>query len=115
MFLESHFQYAKIFFVCSYWIFQKQGRISTNIGEKTQTEYKTKDDAVDAFMERFEELTGNIFGGHEFVKRPDKFQLMDIDYGRPKDILEHLPKSQLESSVYKVMKLICDEKAMKVS
>lgn len=86
-----------------------------NIGKKTQTEYKIEVDAVDAFMERFEELTGNYFGDHEFVKRPEKYQLMDIDYGRPKDILEHLRQSQLNPSVYKVMKLICDEKAMKVS
>lgn len=115
MFIESHFQYANTCFVFSYWIFEKQGRISTIIGNKTQTEYKIEEDAVNAFMERFKELTGNDFVEHEFVKKPGKFQLMDIDYGRPMQILEHLPQSQLNASVYKVMKLICDEKAMKVS
>ncbi|XP_055324089.1 poly [ADP-ribose] polymerase-like [Sitodiplosis mosellana] len=97
----------------SYWICEKQGRISTKIGDTKQKLYKNVNSAVEAFKERYQELTGNNFGEREFVKKPEKFQLMDIVYDKRTQVLNHLVESQLNKSVYQVMKLICDEKAMK--
>lgn len=95
-----------------FWVFEKWGRISTKIGGTSLKQYETQNDAVTEFKARFEKLTANTFGAPTFNKKPDRFQLMDIVYDKQKQVLNHLVESKLNPSVYKVMKMICDEKAM---
>lgn len=101
------------FYPLSYWLFEKQGRISTNIGSTDLKELKSIEEAIDEFHQRFEFLTGNEFGDDNFQKQPEKFQVLDIVYDNTKEALNNLVKTELDPSVYEVMKIICDENAMK--
>lgn len=100
----------------SYWIFQKHGRIGTIIGNKQQLKYNGAQKAVAEFLKIFKDLTGNDFdpsNKSSFVKRLGKYQLLDIEHHGQKDVLNSLVPSKLNVSKYELMKLICDEKAMK--
>lgn len=59
------------------------------------------------------ELTGNTFGSERFEKKPAKYQILDIKFDQQKEVLDNLVESKLDSSVYAMMKLICNEKTMK--
>lgn len=95
-----------------YWIFEKQGRISTNIGSTTLEDFKSVAEAKIAFERRYMELTDNQFGAPTFEKKPEKFQILNIVFDQPDKVLNSLVESKLSPSVLNVMKLICDEKAM---
>lgn len=98
-----------------YSIFKKFGRISTNKCTTECIRFENEDSAVDAFQKLFLKLTGNDFGAKPFEKKPGKYQLLDIKFDGPKKVLENLVESRLDPSVYELMKVICDEKAMKVN
>lgn len=94
-------------------MFSKHGRISTNIGTKHQVKYENLDEARAAFMELYYDLTGNAFDSQTFEKQADKYRILDITYDDQEDVLDNLVQSKLQPPIYDLMKLICDEKAMK--
>lgn len=96
-----------------YWVFKKHGRISTNIGSSSLDEFSSARYARRFFRGEYKKLTGNEFGEQIFEKKPDKFQIMDIVFDKPEKVLSNLVESELNPYVLDVMKLICDQKAMK--
>lgn len=59
------------------------------------------------------ERTGNTFDSQIFEKQPEKYQVLDINYDKREKVLQSLVDTKLEPQLYELMKLICDEKAMK--
>lgn len=99
-----------------YCIFQKHGRISTSIGNKVLRKFDCAERAQKQFRTIFKDLTANDFGPcalKKFVKQPDKFQLLDVEMHKEKDVLNSLVPTNLEASLENLMRLICDKKAMK--
>lgn len=108
------FNLFAILSLSSYWIFQKSGRIGTIIGKSEQQEYSTFEQAKQQFRTIFKDLTGNDFNPFApFEKQPEKYQLLKIECEAQKDVLNSLVPTNLEARQYKLMQLICDEKAMK--
>lgn len=70
--------------------------------------------AQEEFRKILKDLTGNDFDPYQkFVKQPEKYQLLDIEYDAQKDVLKSLVATALDESKYGLMQMICDEKAMK--
>ena len=67
----------------SYWLFRAWGRVGTTIGgNKLESCGKSKRSAVDQFRDLYLEKTGNLWENRKcFVKQPNKFFPLDIDYG----------------------------------
>ena len=63
-------------------MFRAWGRVGTTIGGNKLEKFSSKAPAVESFKALFEEKTGNSW--HErnaFIKFPNKFYPLDIDYG----------------------------------
>ena len=67
----------------SYWLFRAWGRVGTTIGgNKLESCGKSKRSAVDQFRDLYLEKTGNQWENRKcFIKQPNKFFPLDIDYG----------------------------------
>lgn len=99
-----------------YWVFRSWGRISTSIGDKRLDKFHDLESARRSFEERYEEQTGNYFSMKEFIKRPGKYYMLDIDYGEDKEVkrlTESNVKSKLAPPVQELIKMIFDVDAMK--
>lgn len=83
------------------------------IGESNVIKYENCKDAVDAFHALYLEQTGNAFDAQIFEKKPGKYQVLDINHDKREQVLQSLVETKLEPPLYDLMKLICDEKAMK--
>lgn len=65
------------------------------------------------FRAIFEDLTGNEFNPFvPFVKQPEKYQWLKIEYDAHEDVLNSLVPTALNDSNHKLMEVICDERAM---
>ena len=64
-------------------MFRAWGRVGTTIGgNKLESCGKSKRSAVDQFRDLYLEKTGNLWENRKcFVKQPNKFFPLDIDYG----------------------------------
>lgn len=81
---------AKISYICSflvfyfsrYWVFRSWGRVGTVIGSNKLEQMPSKEDAVEHFLNLYEEKTGNSWHSKNFTKYPKKFYPLEIDYGQ---------------------------------
>lgn len=62
-------------------MFRAWGRVGTTIGGNKLQPFHSKDAAKQEFAALFEEKTGNEWGSKEFVKQPDRFYPIELDYG----------------------------------
>lgn len=102
----------------SYWVFRSWGRVGTTIGGNKLEKFPTKLDAILEFKRLYEEKTGNVWEQREnFVKHPNKFYPLEIDYGQDEeDIQIHLKpgsRSKLPKSVQELICMIFDVEKMK--
>ena len=102
-----------------FWVFRSWGRIGTTIGGKKLEKFSNLIEAKMAFEDQFMDKTGNAFGDSDhFVKLPNKYYPLDIDYGeddeKVKSLSEHCDiPSALDTRVQDLIKLIFDINAMK--
>lgn len=114
VFVTSLSSFTSFFRTSSFWIFQKSGRIGTTIGKIDRKEFNCAESAEKQFKAIFKDLTGNDFKPYApFLKQPEKFQLLDIECEAQKDVLNSLVPTNLKVFKHGLMRLICDEKAMK--
>ena len=65
-----------------WYLFRSWGRVGTKIGDSKLEDYRSKNDALDQFINLYEEKTGNTWKNRkDFVKLPGKLYPLDIDYG----------------------------------
>lgn len=102
-----------------FWIFRSWGRIGTTIGNKKVEKFSNLYEAKNSFEEQYLDKTGNDWEDRDnFVKRPNRYYPLDIDYGeddeKVKSLSEHsdIP-SKLDTRVQDLVKLIFDINAMK--
>ncbi|XP_023213752.1 poly [ADP-ribose] polymerase 1-like [Centruroides sculpturatus] len=101
-----------------FWVFRSWGRVGTTIGGNKLEEFYGKLDAVTEFKRLYEEKTGNMWEErNNFVKHPNKFYPLDIDYGQDSDPqmkkLEPGVDSKLPKAVQELICLIFDIESMK--
>lgn len=65
-----------------YWVFRSWGRVGTVIGSNKLEQMPSKEDAVEHFLNLYEEKTGNSWHSKNFTKYPKKFYPLEIDYGQ---------------------------------
>ena len=70
-------------FTARFWVFRAWGRVGTTIGGNKTESFRSRDNAIEHFMQLYGEKTGNDWANHKknFVKHPNKFYPLDIDYG----------------------------------
>ncbi|KAG8443845.1 hypothetical protein GDO86_009147 [Hymenochirus boettgeri] len=101
-----------------YWVFRSWGRVGTVIGSNKLEEMPSKEDAIDHFLNLYQEKTGNVWHSPNFTKYPNKFYPLEIDYGQEEDVVKKLSagagtKSKLPKPVQELIKLIFDVESMK--
>ena len=63
-------------------MFRAWGRVGTKIGGKKLERYDSKESAKKQFHSLYAEKSGNVWASKTaFVKYPNKFYPLDIDYG----------------------------------
>lgn len=67
---------------CRYWVFRSWGRVGTVIGSNKLEEMNSKEEAIDHFLNLYQEKTGNAWHSTNFTKYPNKFYPLEIDYGQ---------------------------------
>ena len=102
-----------------FFIFRSWGRIGSDTvgGTKVET-FHVRHNCISAFQDLFLEKTANDFLSSNYVKMPDRFFPMEIDYSVPEDSTvdlsaDHQVKSKLSKEVQSLIKLIFNVKAMK--
>lgn len=65
-----------------YWVFRSWGRVGTVIGSNKLEQMPSKEDAIEQFLNLYEEKTGNSWHSKNFTKYPKKFYPLEIDYGQ---------------------------------
>nr|AAB35560.1 NAD+:protein(ADP-ribosyl)-transferase, ADPRT [Xenopus, Peptide Partial, 607 aa] [Xenopus] len=101
-----------------YWVFRSWGRVGTVIGSKKLEEMSSKEDAIEHFLNLYQDKTGNAWHSPNFTKYPKKFYPLEIDYGQEEDVVKKLSvgagtKSKLAKPVQELIKLIFDVESMK--
>ncbi|ELT93548.1 hypothetical protein CAPTEDRAFT_223861 [Capitella teleta] len=102
-----------------FWVFRAWGRVGTTIGGSKAEKFLSKENAKEKFYEVYADKTGNDWQQHKlgFVKQPNKFYPLDIDYGADDDEVKSLSKcganSRLSLPVQDLIKLIFDIESMK--
>ena len=102
-----------------YWLFRAWGRVGTTIGGNKLESFVSKATAVQAFLDLYADKTGNEWEDRaNFVKVPNKFYPLDIDYGTEDDTEVKLDasagsRSKLSEAVQKLIRLIFDIESMK--
>uniref|UniRef100_A0AAQ5ZEU3 Poly [ADP-ribose] polymerase n=1 Tax=Amphiprion ocellaris TaxID=80972 RepID=A0AAQ5ZEU3_AMPOC len=84
-----------------YWVFRSWGRVGTTIGGNKLDKFHDKNSALDNFLGVYKEKTGNDWGCSNFIKYPNKFYPLEIDYGQidlQKMPLGKLSKRQIQSA-----------------
>lgn len=71
-----------MFHFSRYWVFRSWGRVGTVIGSNKLEQMPSKEDAVEHFLNLYEEKTGNSWHSKNFTKYPKKFYPLEIDYGQ---------------------------------
>lgn len=100
-----------------YWVFRSWGRISTTIGDTKLQKFTKLQEALDTFEKIFEDKTGNYFGQKDFVKHPELYYKMDIDYGEDEEVKKMAKNNDIESKlpnrVQDLIRLLFDVDMMK--
>uniref|UniRef100_A0A8C5PLH5 Poly [ADP-ribose] polymerase n=1 Tax=Leptobrachium leishanense TaxID=445787 RepID=A0A8C5PLH5_9ANUR len=101
-----------------YWVFRSWGRVGTVIGSNKLEEMSSKEEAIDHFLNLYQEKTGNAWHSTNFTKYPNKFYPLEIDYGQEEEVVKKLSvsagtKSKLPHPVQELIKLIFDVESMK--
>ncbi|XP_047140981.1 poly [ADP-ribose] polymerase 1 isoform X1 [Hydra vulgaris] len=101
-----------------YYVFRSWGRVGTTIGGNKLEHFVNQEDAIENFKEVYGEKTGNTWSNRkDFVKYPNKFYPLDIDYGQNDEMLQSSitpgSLSILPNPVKELIKLIFDVEAMK--
>ncbi|XP_063300132.1 poly [ADP-ribose] polymerase 1 [Pelobates fuscus] len=101
-----------------YWVFRSWGRVGTVIGSNKLEEMSSKEEAIDHFLNLYQEKTGNAWHSTNFTKYPNKFYPLEIDYGQEEEVVKKLSvdagtKSKLPPPVQDLIKLIFDLESMK--
>ncbi|XP_059573331.1 poly [ADP-ribose] polymerase 1 [Alligator mississippiensis] len=101
-----------------YWVFRSWGRVGTVIGSNKLEQMPSKEDAIEHFLNLYEEKTGNSWHSKNFTKYPKKFYPLEIDYGQDEEAVKKLTvgagtKSKLPKSVQDLIKMIFDVESMK--
>ncbi|XP_067420945.1 poly [ADP-ribose] polymerase 1 isoform X1 [Emydura macquarii macquarii] len=101
-----------------YWVFRSWGRVGTVIGSNKLEQMPSKDDAIEHFLNLYEEKTGNSWHSKNFTKYPKKFYPLEIDYGQDEEAVRKLTvsagtKSKLPKQVQDLIKMIFDVESMK--
>lgn len=63
-------------------MFRSWGRVGTVIGSNKLEQMPSKEDAIEHFLNLYEEKTGNSWHSKNFTKYPKKFYPLEIDYGQ---------------------------------
>jgi len=100
-----------------WYLFRSWGRVGTKIGDSKLEDYRSKNDALDQFINLYEEKTGNTWKNRkDFVKLPGKLYPLDIDYGEAETatkISSANSKSELPKSVQDLVCMLFDVETMK--
>uniref|UniRef100_A0A3Q3WS75 Poly [ADP-ribose] polymerase n=1 Tax=Mola mola TaxID=94237 RepID=A0A3Q3WS75_MOLML len=101
-----------------YWVFRSWGRVGTTIGGNKLDKFHDKNSAMDNFLSVYKEKTGNNWGSSNFIKYPNKFYPLEIDYGQDEEAVKRLTatagtKSKLAKPVQELIKTIFDVESMK--
>ncbi|KAI3363743.1 hypothetical protein L3Q82_001355 [Scortum barcoo] len=101
-----------------YWVFRSWGRVGTTIGGNKLDKFHDKNSALDNFLGVYKEKTGNDWGTSNFMKYPNKFYPLEIDYGQDEEAVKRLTatagiKSKLAKPVQELIKTIFDVESMK--
>uniref|UniRef100_A0A3B5AWL1 Poly [ADP-ribose] polymerase n=1 Tax=Stegastes partitus TaxID=144197 RepID=A0A3B5AWL1_9TELE len=101
-----------------YWVFRSWGRVGTTIGGNKLDKFHDKNSALDNFLGVYKEKTGNDWGCSNFIKYPNKFYPLEIDYGQDEEAVKRLTatagtKSKLAKPVQELIKMIFDVESMK--
>ncbi|NWW89275.1 PARP1 polymerase, partial [Rhynochetos jubatus] len=101
-----------------YWVFRSWGRVGTVIGSNKLEQMPSKEDAVEHFLNLYEEKTGNSWHSKNFTKYPKKFYPLEIDYGQDEEAVRKLTvgagtKSKLAKPIQDLIKMIFDVESMK--
>jgi poly [ADP-ribose] polymerase len=105
----------------SFYLFRSWGRVGTDIGGNKCDHMYTASEAVREFERVYEEKTGNFFQQRKnFVKHPNKFYPLEMDYGQDDDDLTSAmasagSKSKLDPKVQDLIRMIFDVEKMKQS
>ncbi|XP_067018725.1 poly [ADP-ribose] polymerase 1-like [Acropora muricata] len=102
----------------SYHLFRSWGRVGTHIGGTKLERCDSKADAIRSFLNLYGEKTGNSWEDRKnFVKRPNKFYPLEIDYGQDNEELKSSiaagSKSLLAPAIQELIKMIFDVESMK--
>lgn len=101
-----------------YWVFRSWGRVGTTIGGNKLDKFYDRNSAMDNFRSVYEEKTGNSWTSSNFVKYPNKFYPLEIDYGQDEEAVKKLTasagtKSNLAKPVQELIRMIFDVESMK--
>ncbi|ETE69570.1 Poly [ADP-ribose] polymerase 1 [Ophiophagus hannah] len=101
-----------------YWVFRSWGRVGTSIGSNKLEKMPSKEEAIEHFLDLYEEKTGNSWHSKNFTKYPKKFYPLEIDYGQDEEAVKKLTvsagtKSKLPKAVQDLIKMIFDIESMK--
>lgn len=85
---------------------ETKGRIG-NDGSKSTKEYRIQKDAENAFAKTYLEKTGNVFGAQQFVKKPGKYNRINIDYNDLERAVQlNKVPTKLTKPLYELMQLL---------
>ncbi|XP_048363626.1 poly [ADP-ribose] polymerase 1 [Sphaerodactylus townsendi] len=101
-----------------YWVFRSWGRVGTVIGSNKLEQMPSKEEAIEHFLNLYEDKTGNSWHSTNFTKYPKKFYPLEIDYGQDEEAVKKLTvsagtKSKLPKPVQDLIKMIFDVESMK--
>ncbi|XP_054835441.1 poly [ADP-ribose] polymerase 1 isoform X3 [Eublepharis macularius] len=101
-----------------YWVFRSWGRVGTVIGSNKLEQMPSKEEAIEHFLNLYEDKTGNSWHSKNFTKYPKKFYPLEIDYGQDEEAVKKLTvsagtKSKLPKPVQDLIKMIFDVESMK--
>lgn len=63
-------------------MFRSWGRVGTTIGGNKLDKFSEKNSAMGNFLTVYKEKTGNDWSSSNFIKYPNKFYPLEIDYGQ---------------------------------
>ena len=90
-----------------FWLFRSWGRIGTTIGGTKLEDFKSKQNAIEAFEEMYLERTGNEWADRkDFVKHPNRYYPVECDYGQ-EEIYNKMKPDNDSSLAKPIQDLIC--------
>uniref|UniRef100_T1IQQ9 Poly [ADP-ribose] polymerase n=1 Tax=Strigamia maritima TaxID=126957 RepID=T1IQQ9_STRMM len=102
-----------------YWLFRSWGRVGTTIGGQKVEDMSDQEDAIESFQALYLEKSGNQWINRKnFVKQPNRFYPLDIDYGQDDEKIKRLKedfknsKSKLEKEIQNLIRMIFDVESM---